>query len=72
MVGAVGGNSDNGTNAGAFYFNLNNAFSNANWNIAASQTYTYYFNALPYPCLLAKFTPVRKRLSVALRKRSRV
>lgn len=62
--GAVGGNSDNGTNAGAFYFNLSNAFTNANWNIAASLAYTYYLNALPYPCLLAKFTPARKRLSV--------
>ncbi len=35
----VGGNSNNGANAGAFYVNLNNAFSNRNWNIAASQTY---------------------------------
>ncbi|HBJ12452.1 MAG TPA: hypothetical protein DDY53_03900 [Clostridiales bacterium] len=31
----VGGNVDNGTNAGLFYWNLNNASSNANWNIGA-------------------------------------
>lgn len=39
ICGAVGGNSDNGVNTGTFYFNLNNAPSNTNWNIAAAQTY---------------------------------
>ena len=28
----LGGNWNNGTNAGAFYFNCNNAFSNSNLN----------------------------------------
>ena len=28
-----GGNATNGTNAGLFYWNLNNAPSNANWNL---------------------------------------
>lgn len=31
----VGGNYDNGSNAGLFYFNANNASSNANANIGA-------------------------------------
>lgn len=28
----VGGNLDNGANAGLFYWNLNNGLGNANWN----------------------------------------
>lgn len=31
----VGGNVNNGANAGLFYWNLNNASSNSNWNIGA-------------------------------------
>ena len=31
----LGGNWNNGTNAGAFYFNCNNAFSNSNLNYGA-------------------------------------
>jgi hypothetical protein len=34
----VGGNSNNGANAGASYFNLNNSFANRNWNIGACLT----------------------------------
>ena len=34
----VGGNSNNGANCG-FYVNLNNASSNANWNIGAAHSY---------------------------------
>lgn len=34
-----GGNSNNGVKDGAFYVNLNNDASNANWNIGASLTY---------------------------------
>ena len=32
---ALGGNFNNGTNAGAFYFNCNNGFSNSNLNYGA-------------------------------------
>lgn len=32
---ALGGNFNNGTNAGAFYFNCNNGFSNLNLNYGA-------------------------------------
>ena len=31
----LGGSLNNGANAGRFYVNVNNALSNANWNIAA-------------------------------------
>lgn len=31
-----GGNSNNGSNCGAFYLNVNNLASNANWNIGVS------------------------------------
>ena len=31
-----GGNSNNGAKVGAFYVNLNNDASNANWNIGAA------------------------------------
>ena len=34
-----GGNSNNDAQCGAFYLNLNNTASNANWNIGASQSY---------------------------------
>lgn len=34
-----GGNSNNGAHCGAFYVNLNNTASNANWNIGAAQSY---------------------------------
>lgn len=35
QVALFGGNANNGTNAGRFYWNLNNASSNANRNIGA-------------------------------------
>nr|DAY77996.1 MAG TPA: hypothetical protein [Caudoviricetes sp.] len=34
-VARVGGNSNNGTNDGLWYWNLNNDSSNANWNCGA-------------------------------------
>ena len=34
-----GGNSNNGLNVGSLYVNLNNGFSNSNWNIGASKSY---------------------------------
>ena len=34
-VARVGGNSNNGANDGLWYWNLNNASSNANWNCGA-------------------------------------
>ncbi len=34
-----GGNSNNSAHCGAFYVNLNNTASNANWNIGAAQSY---------------------------------
>ncbi len=52
-----GGNSNNGAHCGAFYVNLNNTASNANWNIGAAQSYPtteQRQNAPPYPCPLAK------------------
>ena len=38
----VGGNWNNGLNAGAFYFNLNNSASNSNTNIGASLSFLDY------------------------------
>jgi hypothetical protein len=35
----VGGNCNNDLHVGAFAVNLNNAFSNTNWNIGASLSY---------------------------------
>ena len=35
----LGGNVNNGANAGLFYFNANNAPSNSNWNYGASHSY---------------------------------
>lgn len=32
---ALGGNLSNGSNCGLFYWNLNNAVGNSNWNIGA-------------------------------------
>lgn len=40
MALIAGGNVNNGVLAGLFCFNVNNAPSNANWNIGASQSYT--------------------------------
>lgn len=34
-VARVGGNLNNGANAGLWYWNLNNTSSNANWNCGA-------------------------------------
>lgn len=39
MALIAGGNVNNGVIAGLFCFNVNNAPSNANWNIGASQSY---------------------------------
>ena len=33
-LGLVGGNYNNGSNAGAFYWNMNNSSSNSNLNLA--------------------------------------
>lgn len=43
-VALVGGNCNNGSNCGADYVNLNNAASNANWNIGASR----FYNAITF------------------------
>ena len=40
-VALVGGNCNNGENCGADYLNLNNAAGNANWNIGASNFFSY-------------------------------
>ena len=37
----VGGNCNNGLHVGPSYLNLNNAVSNANWNIGPSQPYHF-------------------------------
>ncbi len=39
MHAKFGGNSNNGLLDGPFYVNLNNAPSNANWNIGAANSY---------------------------------
>ena len=39
----VGGNLNNGDNAGLFCRNLNNALSNTNWNISARISFVYRF-----------------------------
>ena len=51
-----GGNSNNDAQCGAFYLNLNNTASNANWNIGASQSYPIHndMNALRLPLHLEK------------------
>ncbi len=38
-VAIVGGNCNNGSKCGARYLNVNNAASNARWNIGASLSY---------------------------------
>lgn len=48
----VGGNANNGSNAGFGYSNTNNAASNANANIGARLSLIYYINRKP--CLMAK------------------
>lgn len=49
----LGGNLNNGASAGLFYFNSNNAPSNANWNYGASHSYggirNFRINALTAP-----------------------
>ena len=55
-----GGNTDNSSNCGAWYLNLNNTASNTNWNIAAapsSQKPKRLSNALRLPRPLAKIDP---------------
>lgn len=48
-----GGNCNNGLHVGVSCVNLNNLFSNANWNIGPSHTYCIlyilFFNAHTYP-----------------------
>ncbi len=39
----VGGNWDNGSNAGLFYFNGNNSSSNSNSNIGARHLFFFFF-----------------------------
>ena len=39
----VGGNMNNGTNDGLWYWNCNNASSNTNWNIGARLLILYKF-----------------------------
>lgn len=44
-----GGNVNNGGNAGPFYWNCNNGWSNANWNIGGrphflAHNFTFYFH----------------------------
>ena len=41
LVALVGGNCNNGENCGADYLNLNNSAGNANWNIGASNFFSY-------------------------------
>ena len=52
----VGGNVNNGRNAGARYCNVNNAPGNANWNIggAFSCEQKIFNMALPFPCHSAR------------------
>lgn len=46
----VGGNLNNGTNAGVWCRNLNNALSNANWNIGARLSAKHFvlYRVSPY------------------------
>ena len=37
-----GGNSNNSSQVGTFYLNLNNTVSNSNWNIEAAHSYQYH------------------------------
>ena len=50
-VALVGGNCSNGTSCGAAYVNLNNSAGNANWNIGASNFFSYgaLIKCSPYP-----------------------
>ena len=59
-VALVGGNCNNGENCGADYLNLNNSAGNANWNIGASNFFSYrsvQSNAAYIPRHKAKIIP---------------
>lgn len=48
----IRGTANNGLNCGTFYVNLNNTFSNTNWNNDAALTYPkILINAVVYPCV---------------------
>lgn len=49
-----GGNANNGTNAGGFYWNLNNGSGNVNQNIGARLYFFENVHNTINPCLLAK------------------
>ena len=51
----LGGNSNNEAKVGAFYCNLNNAVSNANWNIDAAQSYLFWDKNQKYSLFLASW-----------------
>ena len=57
-VARVGGNPNNGANCGLFYWNLNNASSNSNWNCGARViifgNIIKIIIAYLFPCPLAK------------------
>lgn len=60
----VGGNWNNGSNAGLFYFNANNDSSNSNSNIGARLlVYSPFIIAQTLPHHLVKILPIRKRTS---------
>lgn len=69
----VGGNWNNRSNAGLFYFNGNNSTSNSNSNIGAHIIYkklaTQFFIALIFPHLLVKIARLRHSLVVKYRNR---
>jgi len=53
-VAHLGGNANNGSNAGAFYVNSNNTASNANANIGRQLSLLKIAATQFVPCLLAK------------------
>lgn len=59
LTALLGGNWNNGVNAGTFYWNLNNAASTVNRNISSQAFFVKIDNCPVKPCLLAKHKNIK-------------
>jgi len=64
-VAHVGGNLNNGANAGVRNWNLNNSSSNTNWNIGSQTLISLKMIASLIPHHLVKIKPLRERVGRA-------
>jgi hypothetical protein len=63
LVAHVGGNLNNGSNAGLRNWNLNNSSSNTNWNIGRQTLARIKIITSHFPHHLVEITPKRARFS---------